>query len=113
VVFLSGEISDGNGVALLIAPRPVDDPAGQQIARCLQWLVPASVTWCIVNPAGFSIESSPNVELGIPIHIFEQNLLPAAVIEFCGPAVDMAGDSLGGFKGAVIFQKVGYPSRPE
>jgi hypothetical protein len=30
----------------------------------------------------------------------------AAVIEFRGTAVDMAGDALSGFKGAVIFQKI-------
>jgi hypothetical protein len=34
------------------------------------------------------------------------NLLTAAVIEFRGPAVGMAGDSLSGFQGAVIFQKI-------
>jgi hypothetical protein len=32
--------------------------------------------------------------------------LAAAVIEFCGPAVGVAGDSLSGFKSAVIFQKI-------
>jgi hypothetical protein len=35
-----------------------------------------------------------------PLHVFEQNLLTAAVIEFRGPAVSVAGDPLSGFKGA-------------
>jgi hypothetical protein len=29
-----------------------------------------------------------------PFHVFEENLLAAAVIEFRGPAVGVAGDSL-------------------
>jgi hypothetical protein len=41
-----------------------------------------------------------------PLHVFEQNLLTAAVIELRGPAVDVAGDSLSGFKGAVIVEKI-------
>ena len=41
-----------------------------------------------------------------PLHVLEQNLLTAAVIEFRGPAAGMAGDPLSGFKGAVIFQKI-------
>jgi hypothetical protein len=32
-----------------------------------------------------------------PLHVLEQNLLAAAVVEFCGPAVGVAGDSLSGF----------------
>jgi hypothetical protein len=40
-----------------------------------------------------------NAELGISLHIFEQNLLAAAVIEFLGSAVGMAGDSLSSFAG--------------
>jgi hypothetical protein len=36
-------------------------------------------------------------------HILEQYLLTAAVIEFRGPAVGVAGDALSSFKGAVIF----------
>ena len=48
-----------------------------------------------------------------PLHILEQNLLTAAVIEFRGPAVGVAGDSLSGFKGAVIFQKIRDAGRPE
>jgi hypothetical protein len=47
-----------------------------------------------------------NAELGISLHVFEQDLLAAAVIEFRGPAVRVSGDSLSGFKGAVIFQKI-------
>ena len=45
------------------------------------------------------------LDISIPnsLHIFEQNLLPAAVIEFCGSAVGVAGDPLSGFKSAVIF----------
>jgi len=54
-----------------------------------------------------------NAEFGISLHIFEQNLLSAAVIEFRGPAVGMAGDPLRGFKGAVIFQKIRDAGRPE
>ena len=48
-----------------------------------------------------------------PLHVLEQNLLAAAVIEFRGPAVGVAGDSLSGFKGAVIFQKIRDAGRPE
>jgi hypothetical protein len=48
-----------------------------------------------------------------PLHIFEQNLLASAVIEFCGPAVGVAGNPLSGFKGAVIFQKIRDAGRPE
>jgi hypothetical protein len=54
------------------------------------------------------LRSVPN-----PFHIFEQNLLTAAVIEFRSPAVGMAGDSLSGFKGAIIFQKIRDAGRPE
>ena len=48
-----------------------------------------------------------------PLQVFEQNLLTAAVIEFRGPAVGMAGDPLSGFKRAVIFQKIRDAGRPE
>jgi hypothetical protein len=41
-----------------------------------------------------------------PLHVLQKDLLAAAVIEFRGPAVSMAGDSLSGLKGAVIFQKI-------
>src|SRR5271157_4017628 len=43
-----------------------------------------------------------NAELGISFHVLEQNLLPAPVIEFRGPAVGVAGDSLSSFKSSVI-----------
>jgi hypothetical protein len=48
-----------------------------------------------------------------PLHIFEQNLLTAAVVEFRSAAVGVAGDSLSGFKSAVIFQKIRDAGRPE
>ena len=48
-----------------------------------------------------------------PLHVFQENLLAAAVIEFRGPAVGVAGNALGGFKGAVIFQKIRDAGRPE
>jgi hypothetical protein len=54
------------------------------------------------------VDSIPN-----PLHVFEQNLLTAAVVKFCGSAVGVAGDPLRGFKGAVIFQKVSDAGRPE
>jgi len=46
-------------------------------------------------------------------HVFEQNLLTAAVVKLCRPAVGVAGDSLSGFQGAVIFQKIRDPGGPE
>jgi hypothetical protein len=45
--------------------------------------------------------------------VLEQNLLTAPVIGFRGPAVGVARDSLSGFKGAVIFQKIRNTGRPE
>ena len=48
-----------------------------------------------------------------PFHVLQENLLPAAVIEFRRSAVGVAGDSLSGFQGAVIFQKIRDPGRPE
>ena len=48
-----------------------------------------------------------------PLHILEQNLLAAAVIEFRGAAVGVTGDSLSGFQCAVIFQKIRDAGRPE
>jgi hypothetical protein len=48
-----------------------------------------------------------------PLHILEQNLLTAAIIEFRSSAVGVAGDSLSGFKGAVIFQKIRDAGRPK
>jgi len=54
-----------------------------------------------------------NAELDISLHIFEQNLLAAAVIKFRGPAVGVVGDSLSGFKSAVICQKIRDAGSPE
>jgi hypothetical protein len=48
-----------------------------------------------------------------PLHILEQNLLAAAVIKLRGPAIGVPGDSLSGFKGAVIFQKIRDAGRSE
>ena len=47
------------------------------------------------------------------LHVLQQDLLPAAVVEFRGPAVGVASDALSGFKGAVIFQKIRDTGRPE
>ena len=55
-------------------------------------------------PEDFNIESFPYLR---------GNLLTAAVIKLGGPAVGMAGDSLSGFKGVVIFQKIRDAGRPE
>jgi hypothetical protein len=60
-----------------------------------------------------SIALSPNVELGISLHILEQNLLAAAVIKLRSPAVGVAGNALSGFKSAVVFQKIRNTGRPE
>jgi hypothetical protein len=38
-----------------------------------------------------------------PFQIFEEHLLTAAIIKFRSPAVGMPGDSLSGFKGAIVF----------
>ena len=43
------------------------------------------------------------------LHVFEQNLLPAAVIEFRSPAVGVAGESLSGFKSASFSRKCVIP----
>jgi hypothetical protein len=48
-----------------------------------------------------------------PLHVIQKDLLAASVIEFGGPAVGVAGDSLSGFKSAVIFQKIRDAGRPE
>jgi aryl-alcohol dehydrogenase-like predicted oxidoreductase len=48
-----------------------------------------------------------------PLHVFEQNLLSAAIIELGCPAIGVASDSLSSFKGAVIFQKIRDACRPE
>ena len=38
-----------------------------------------------------------------PLHILEKYLLAAAVIEFRGSTIGVAGDALRGFKSTVIF----------
>jgi hypothetical protein len=43
----------------------------------------------------------------------QEHLLSAAVIEFRGPAVGVACDSLSGFKGAIIFEKISNTGGPE
>ena len=48
-----------------------------------------------------------------PFHILEQHLLTAAIIKFRGPTVGVTGDSLSGFKGAVIFEKICDTGCPE
>jgi hypothetical protein len=48
-----------------------------------------------------------------PLHILQEDLLAAAIIEFRGPAVGVPGDALRGFKSAVIFQKIRDAGRPE
>jgi hypothetical protein len=66
-----------------------------------------------------AVSGSPHCRLQIPQlisnprHVLQKNFLTAPVIEFCGPAVGVAGDSLSGFKGAVIFQKIRDAGRPE
>jgi len=47
------------------------------------------------------------------LHFFEQNLLTATVIKFRSSAVSVTADSLSGFKGAVIFQKIRDAGRPK
>jgi hypothetical protein len=59
-----------------------------------------------------AVSGSPHCRLQIPqlipdpLHILQEHLLAAAVIQFRGPAVGVAGDSLSGLKSAVIFQKI-------
>jgi hypothetical protein len=59
-------------------------------------------------PSFAVLKSIPN-----SLHILEQNLLATAVIEFRGPAIGVTGDSLSGFQGAVIFQKIRDAGRSE
>jgi hypothetical protein len=42
-----------------------------------------------------------NAELGISLHVFEENLLAAAIIKLRRPTICAAGDSLCGFNGAL------------
>ncbi len=66
-----------------------------------------------------AVSGSPHCRLQIPqlipdpLHILQEHLLAAAIVEFRGPAVGVAGDPLGGFKGAVIFQKIRDAGRAE
>jgi hypothetical protein len=39
------------------------------------------------------------------LHVLEENLLTAAIIQLCRPAVGVAGNTLSGFKSAVTFQQ--------
>jgi hypothetical protein len=43
-----------------------------------------------------------------PLHVFEQNLLAAAVIKLSRPAIGMSGDSLGDLKIPSIVEKIRY-----
>jgi hypothetical protein len=47
-----------------------------------------------------------NAELGISLHIFEQDFLAASVIEFRSPAISVTGNALGRLQSAVIFQEI-------
>ena len=46
------------------------------------------------------------ISIADPLHVLEQDLLAAAIIEFRSAAVGMAGDSLSSLQGAFIFQKI-------
>jgi hypothetical protein len=48
-----------------------------------------------------------------PFHVFEENLLTAAVIKLCRPAVGVASNPLSGFKSAVVLEKIRDAGRPE
>jgi hypothetical protein len=60
-----------------------------------------------------SISNLERILIPNPLHIFEKYLLPAAVKELGRSAVSVPGNSLSGFKSAVIFQKVRDAGRPE
>jgi hypothetical protein len=55
------------------------------------------------------------VPLSVPdaLHVLQENFLSAAIVELGGPAVGMTGDTLSGFKGTVILQKIRDASCPE
>jgi hypothetical protein len=55
-----------------------------------------------------SSDSIPN-----SFHVLQEDLLTAAVVEFRGPAIGVAGDPLSGFQSAVIFQKIRDAGGPE
>ena len=67
----------------------------------------------LVSCVCFYVSLRPLKLIANPLHILQQNLLAATVIEFRGPAVGVAGYPLSGFKGAVIFQKIRDAGRPE
>ena len=48
-----------------------------------------------------------------PFHVLQEYLLTAAVIEFCGPAVGVAGNALSGFERAVVLKKIRDTGCPE
>ena len=48
-----------------------------------------------------------------PLHVLQENLLTASVVEFRSAAIGVASDSLSGFQGAVIFQKIRDTGRAE
>jgi len=55
---------------------------------------------------GFATCASWTKSIANSFHVFEQNLLSPPIVQLGRPAVSVAGDSLGGFKSAVIFQKI-------
>ena len=55
----------------------------------------------------------PGTLIPNPLHILEQNLLAAAVVDVRDSAVGVAGNALSGFKGALIFQKILDTGRPK
>jgi hypothetical protein len=84
--------------------------------RCQNLLL----AWTVRKHDGFEVLcESPSVQLfslrSIPnaLHILEQDFLSAAIIKLRRPTVSVAGDSLSGFKGAVIFKKIRDARRPE
>ena len=53
--------------------------------------------------SGCEAKAKPERSLVVnPLHVLDQYLLAAAVIEFRGPAVRVTGDSLSGFQGTVV-----------
>ena len=67
---------------------------------------------------GYDRENRQSFPINRPLipnsfHIFEQHLLAAAVIEFRGAAVSVAGNPLRGLKGPVVFQKIRDTGCPE
>ena len=73
----------------------------------------ASFALLLPRVAAFLVQNYGHPLVPNSLHVFEQNFLTAAVIEFRGPAVGVTSDSLGGFQGAVILQKIRDAGRPE